>query len=106
MADAASVRDVVPLNNDPKPPRKIFNPWPAVLLIGLICLAIIFLTPVAGVVLASLKSTADIAAGDLWSLPSGVFLENFREVLANPSVPTVRQLLTPRPSNAGLGQVD
>lgn len=66
--------------------RPAFNPWPAAVFICLVVLALLFLAPTFGVLLAAMKSTGDIAAGQLWSIPTTLFLDNFREVLANPSV--------------------
>lgn len=67
-------------------PARVFNPWPTVIFICLTALALLFLAPTFGVVLASMKSTSEIAAGQLWAIPSSLFLDNFREILANPSV--------------------
>lgn len=67
-------------------PTRVFNPWPTVIFICLTALALLFLLPTFGVVLASMKSTSEIAAGQLWAIPSSLFLDNFREILANPSV--------------------
>ena len=76
MADAAGVGAA------PKP----FTPWPAVIFISLVCLAVLFMAPTAGVLLSSIKTTREIALGDLWSIPSALYLGNFSEVLASPSV--------------------
>ena len=76
MADAACVGAA------PKP----FTPWPAVIFISLVCLAVLFMAPTAGVLLSSIKTTREIALGDLWSIPSALYLGNFSEVLASPSV--------------------
>ena len=51
-------------------PAKRFNPWPAVIFISLGCLAVLFLAPTAGVLLSSIKTTRDIALGQLWTIPS------------------------------------
>ena len=75
MADAA----LVPASGRP------FTPWPAVIFIVLVCLAVLFLAPTAGVLLSSVKTTREIAFGALWSIPSELFLGNFEEVLANPA---------------------
>jgi ABC-type glycerol-3-phosphate transport system permease component len=53
----------------------------AALLAALAALALLFLVPIIGVVLSSLKGTSEIVAGRLWSLTSGFTLENFIEVL-------------------------
>ena len=76
MADAA----VLP------PARSPFNPWPAVIFIALVCLALLFLAPTAGVLLSSIKTTREIALGALWSIPADLYLGNYAEVLANPAV--------------------
>ena len=68
------------------PALKPFNPWPGVIFAVLVMLALLFLTPTVGVLLSSLKTTRAIALGDLWSLPSELFLGNFTEVLSNPAV--------------------
>ena len=65
-----------------------FSPWRMVITICLTVLAVLFLTPTFGVVLAALKSSADISAGNLWAWPTTLYLENFSEILANPSVKT------------------
>lgn len=67
-------------------PHKGFDPWPVTMLVVLSVLAVLFLLPTAGVVLSSVKTTTDVAAGDLWSIPSTLFLGNYSEILANPSV--------------------
>ena len=63
-----------------------FNPWPAAVFVCLAVLAVLFLAPTLGVLLSSLKSTREIALGELWALPGGVYLDNFGEVLDHPSV--------------------
>ncbi len=67
-------------------PAAEFNPWPAVILICLFLLALFFLAPTAGVLLSSIKTTRDIALGQLWTVPDALYLGNFTEVLSNPSV--------------------
>ena len=76
MADAAVL----------SPARPPFNPWPAVVFIALVCLALLFLAPTAGVLLSSIKTTREIALGALWSIPADLYLGNYVEVLANPAV--------------------
>ena len=66
--------------------RPRFNPWPATIFMVLLILAILFLLPTIGVLLSSVKTTQDIAMGDLWSLPGSLYLGNFIEVLSNPAV--------------------
>ena len=80
-----------------------FNPWPMVVFVCLAVLALLFLAPTLGVVLSSLKSTREIALGALWTIPGGLYLENFREVLAHPSVKTyfVNTFLVTVPATAG-----
>ena len=80
-----------------------FNPWPAVVFVCLVVLALLFLAPTLGVLLSSLKSTREIALGALWSVPGGLYLENFREVLAHPSVKLyfVNTFLVTLPATAG-----
>jgi ABC-type glycerol-3-phosphate transport system permease component len=68
------------------PAERRFSPWPAVVFIVLACLAVLFLAPTVGVLLSSVKTTREIALGDLWSLPGSLFLGNFAEVLHNPAV--------------------
>ena len=63
-----------------------FHPWRAAVFLSLLCLAILFLAPTAGVLLSSIKTTRDIALGDLWVFPSTLYLGNFAEVLGNPAV--------------------
>ncbi len=68
------------------PPVRVFNPWPATILVCLVCLAVLFLAPTIGVLLSSVKTTRDIAFGELWTIPNTLFLGNFAEVIANPAV--------------------
>lgn len=62
--------------------------WWAALYVSIAILLVLFILPTIGVVLAAFKPGADIAAGDLWSLPSSLYLGNFVEVLSNPWVKT------------------
>ena len=80
-----------------------FNPWPMVVFVCLAVLALLFLAPTLGVILSSLKSTREIALGALWTIPGGLYLENFQEVLAHPSVKTyfVNTFLVTVPATAG-----
>ena len=82
---------------------RAFNPWPMVVFVCLCVLALLFLAPTLGVILSSLKSTREIAFGALWTIPGGLYLENFREVLAHPSVKTyfVNTFLVTVPATAG-----
>lgn len=68
------------------PVAREFNPWPAVIFVVLLCLAVLFLAPTAGVLLSSVKTTREIALGDLWSFPTALYLGNFTEALGNPAV--------------------
>lgn len=67
-------------------PSRPFNPWPAAIFASLVILATLFLAPTLGVLLSSIKTTRDIAFGDLWSIPNVLYLGNFEEVLFNPAV--------------------
>lgn len=81
---------------------KAFNPWRMVLFVCLIVLALLFLAPTIGVLLSAFKTTREISLGDLWSIPTALYLGNFAEVLANPSVHTyfVNTLLVTVPATA------
>lgn len=68
------------------PPVSRFNPWPATIFTILGVLAVLFLLPTVGVLLSSVKTTREISMGELWSLPAGLYLGNFAEVLGNPAV--------------------
>ncbi len=63
-----------------------FNPWPATIFVILCVLAVLFLLPTVGVLLSSVKTTREIAMGELWSIPRALYLGNFSEVLGNPAV--------------------
>ena len=67
---------------EPKP----FNPWPAAIFVILLCLAVLFLAPTFGVLLSSIKTTREIAFGQLWEFPTRIHLGNFSEVIFNPAV--------------------
>ena len=54
--------------------------------VSLAVLAVLFLAPTAGVLLASIKTTRDIALGQLWTIPSELFWGNYAEVPGNPAV--------------------
>ena len=85
MSERSVAMDVV----DDVPPEERatrFHPWRAAIFLSLVCLAILFLAPTAGVLLSSIKTTREIAFGDLWVFPSGLYLGNFTEVLGNPAV--------------------
>ena len=69
-----------------KPLGREFNPWPAAIFVSLLSLAILFLAPTVGVLLSSVKTTREIALGQLWEMPDTLFLGNFVEVLGNPAV--------------------
>ena len=60
--------------------------WPAVIFIVLLILSILFLAPTFGVLLSSVKTTRDIALGELWKIPSELYFGNYVEVLSNPAV--------------------
>lgn len=82
MADTASLGSA---SGDYVAPKR-FNPWPVVIFICLFTLAILFLAPTFGVLLSSVKTTRDIALGDLWAIPSSMYWGNYVEVLSNPAV--------------------
>lgn len=63
-----------------------FNPWPVAIFVILVVLAVMFLLPTVGVLLSSVKTTREIALGQLWSMPQARFMGNFVEVLGNPAV--------------------
>jgi len=86
----------------PTPRETAFSPWRMALLVSLVVLAALFLAPTIGVILSAFKTTRDIALGDLWSLPDALYLGNFAEVIANPSVKTyfVNTLLVTAPATA------
>ena len=63
-----------------------FNPWPVAIFVILVVLAVMFLLPTVGVLLSSVKTTREIALGQLWSMPQALFMGNFVEVLGNPAV--------------------
>ncbi|MFA7413343.1 MAG: carbohydrate ABC transporter permease [Rhizobium sp.] len=63
-----------------------FNPWPMAIFVILVVLAAMFLLPTVGVLLSSVKTTREIALGQLWSMPQALFMGNFIEVLGNPAV--------------------
>src|SRR5512143_3282906 len=70
-----------------------------------VCLAVLaglFLAPVAGVLLSSIKTTREISLGELWSFPEQFYLGNYAEALANPAVQTyfVNTLLIAAPASA------
>lgn len=66
--------------------RPGFHPWRVALFICLVVLALLFLAPTIGVILSAFKTTRDVSLGDLWSIPSTLYLGNFAQVLANPAV--------------------
>lgn len=49
-------------------------------------LALLYLLPTLGVLLSSLKTTAEISAGALWALPEMLWLGNYGEILGNPRI--------------------
>lgn len=77
-----------------------FNPWPVVILISLIVLALLFLAPTIGVLLSSLKTTQEISLGQLWSLPTSLYLDNYVTILSDPAVHTylINTLLVAAPA--------
>ena len=63
-----------------------FKPWRAAIFVMLLALSVFFLLPTLGVLLSSIKTTREIALGDLWSVPTAIYFGNFVEVLSNPAV--------------------
>lgn len=88
---------------EPATPAMRFDPWKAAIVASLAMLAILFLAPTMGVLLSSLKSTREISMGELWSLPSSLYLDNYVEVLTNPAVHTylINTLLVTVPATIG-----
>ncbi len=84
------------------PARRRF-PWSSALFVCLAALAVLFLTPTAGVVLSALKSTRDIAFGTLWTIPRTLDLSNFSVALGHPSVAIyfINTLLVTAPATVG-----
>lgn len=80
-----------------------FDPRKGATFAVLVILALAFLAPTVGVLLSSVKSTRDIALGNLWSWPNGFYLDNYLEVLSNPAVHTymVNTLLVTVPATFG-----
>ena len=52
----------------------------------LLILAALFLAPTFGVLFSSIKTTREIAFGQLWEIPGKLFLGNYQEVLFNPAI--------------------
>lgn len=68
------------------PAVRRFDPWRGAIFAMLLALSVLFLLPTLGVLLASIKTTREIALGSLWSFPTALYLGNFVEVLSNPAV--------------------
>lgn len=62
------------------------DPWQAAAFSCLLVLSVLFLLPTIGVLLSSVKTTREIALGQLWNLPQALYLGNFHDILSNPSV--------------------
>jgi multiple sugar transport system permease protein len=60
--------------------------WRIAVFVCLCVLTVLFLLPVFGVLLSSVKTTREISLGQLWSLPESLYLGNYIEALANPAV--------------------
>ena len=58
----------------------------AAIFVALVVLAGLFLAPTVGVIFSAFKTTRDISLGELWSIPSRLFLGNFSVVLAKPEI--------------------
>jgi ABC-type glycerol-3-phosphate transport system permease component len=63
-----------------------FHPARAAAFTMLLVLAVLFLLPTIGVLISSVKAQRDIASGNLWSVPTGLYPGNFAAVLSNPAV--------------------
>lgn len=62
--------------------------WRVTIFICLTVLTVLFLLPILGVVLSSIKTTREISLGHLWSFPEEFYFGNYVEALSNPSVQT------------------
>lgn len=62
------------------------SPWGMTIFVSLVILTMLFLLPVMGVLLSSIKTTREISLGELWSWPETLYLGNYVEALANPAV--------------------
>lgn len=60
--------------------------WRWAIFIIMTILAALFLVPTVGVILSAFKTTREISLGDLWSIPSTLFLGNFAAILAKPEI--------------------
>ncbi len=69
-----------------EPAAEKFNPRRAALIVSLTVLAVLFLAPTAGVLLSAFKTTRAISLGDLWTIPTSLYLGNFIEILSKPAV--------------------
>ena len=64
------------------------KPWQLAVFFCLSILALLFLAPTFGVLLSSVKTRRDIALGQLWTLPDGLYLGNFQQIFENPAIYT------------------
>lgn len=64
------------------------SPWGLAVFVCLLVLTMLFLLPVMGVLLSSIKTTREISLGELWSWPDAFYLGNYVEALSNPAVQT------------------
>jgi multiple sugar transport system permease protein len=78
------------------------SPWGMTIFVCLIILTVLFLLPVMGVLLSSIKTTREISLGELWSWPDAFYLGNYVEALSNPAVQTyfINTLLITVPATA------
>jgi multiple sugar transport system permease protein len=85
-----------------EPAAARFDPRRAALIVSLTVLAVLFLAPTAGVLLSAFKTTQAISLGDLWSIPTTLYLGNFIEILSKPEVWTylLNTLLVAAPATA------
>ncbi|MEZ5666348.1 MAG: carbohydrate ABC transporter permease [Alphaproteobacteria bacterium] len=86
-----------------RPPAPPLSPGRLALHVCIGVLALLYLLPTLGVLLSSVKSTAEISAGELWTLPSALWLGNFGEILGNPQIYTYlwNTLCVAVPASAG-----
>ena len=78
------------------------DPRRVALIVSLTVLAVLFLAPTVGVLLSAFKTTQAISLGDLWTIPSSLYLGNFIEILSKPAVRTyfLNTLLVAAPATA------
>jgi multiple sugar transport system permease protein len=85
-----------------EPVAERFDPRRTALIVSLTVLAVLFLAPTVGVLLSAFKTTQAISLGDLWTMPTSLYLGNFIEILSKPAVRTyfLNTLLVAAPATA------